>query len=136
MSNDKERNQEEVNLFEAGMVHKGEYRDYQYYVKKVGEGWARQTWLCGYVTVPGDKDFVEFVDDEKDNLEVHGGVTFFDYIEGYGQLIGFDCAHCGDSIAVQDTHYVVDMCKALIGQLILLRRQFNNERGGKLNEQK
>ncbi|MFN0604436.1 hypothetical protein [Facklamia hominis] len=57
--------------------------------------------LCGYVVVPQyhpyfEKSLYNFDDTSLLELEVHGGVTFADYIDKDIYAIGFDCAHAGD----------------------------------------
>lgn len=57
--------------------------------------------LCGYVVLPQDHPFFEknlcnFADTSLFELEVHGGVTFADYLDKDSYAIGFDCAHADD----------------------------------------
>jgi hypothetical protein len=51
--------------------------------------------LNGYVYVPRTHPIVG--GEEAYELDVHGGVTFFDEVDG-GFCIGFDCSHAGDYI--------------------------------------
>ena len=51
--------------------------------------------LNGYVYVPRTHPIVE--GDEAYELDVHGGITFFDEVDGVF-CIGFDCSHAGDYI--------------------------------------
>lgn len=61
-------------------------------------------WYCGYVGIPTNHPFFEKNYDEID-ISVHGGLTFSDYMDGIW-FIGFDCAHVGDNIKIQDIDYV------------------------------
>jgi hypothetical protein len=49
--------------------------------------------LCGYVLLPSEHPF--FRKDRFDDVEVHGGITFADEIDGWWQ-VGFDCGHGWD----------------------------------------
>lgn len=54
--------------------------------------------LCGYVVLTSDNKLYGLDYDElysKLNVQVHGGLTYSDEVEG-GWAIGFDCAHAGD----------------------------------------
>ncbi len=51
-------------------------------------------WFCGYVGVALDSPYVTGLLD-KDQLEVHGGITYEKEASGYFWL-GFDCAHSSD----------------------------------------
>jgi hypothetical protein len=86
--------------------------------------------LCGYVVIPDDlRETVASL--SVNELEVHGGVTFNDYITkvelGDNPLyaIGFDCAHAGDLIPGMDSSegvyrnigYVKAECRKLAKQV-------------------
>lgn len=90
-------------------------------------------WYNGYVILPDDHELVDkfYGDFEKEyELEVHGGITFSDYLsrimdlenmdleEGY--VLGFDCNHVGDNPVDCNQGYVANECKKLIDQLINL----------------
>ena len=83
--------------------------------------------------LPDDHELVDkfYGDFEKEyELEVHGGITFSDYLsrimdlenmdleEGY--VLGFDCNHAGDNPVDCNQGYVENECKKLIDQLINL----------------
>lgn len=91
--------------------------------------------LCGYVILPENHPYIglSFYDVECDenplyDLDVHGGITFVGYINGYGYAIGFDCAHAGDYVPSfnnykysldvwRDEAFVIDELKRLTAQL-------------------
>jgi len=50
---------------------------------------------CGYVHIPTrHKLYRKNYDDV--NIQVHGGLTFSDFLQPGRWFIGFDCAHCDD----------------------------------------
>ena len=58
---------------------------------------------CGYVEV-SEKLFKQ-LEDKRDLLDCHGGITFYDNVESENNIqlpegcwVGFDCAHCIDGI--------------------------------------
>lgn len=96
--------------------------------------------LCGYVILPENHPYtgIDLYDDDDKNtlykLDVHGGVTFTDYVEdGYEHagdyVIGFDCAHAGDYVprfsdftpfadgVWRDEAFVINELKRLVEQL-------------------
>ncbi len=52
-------------------------------------------YLCGYVKIPESHNEFGKIDNFESDLDVHGGVTFSEFIEN-NFFIGFDCAHSGD----------------------------------------
>lgn len=80
---------------------------------------------CGYVEIPREHPlYGKYYDDKKvEELDVHGGITFAgqDIDTGKGWWIGFDCAHFGDNIHVQNREYVRNEIKSLIEQLKEIR---------------
>ena len=48
-------------------------------------------WYCGYVRFKHDLQI------DVDEVEVHGGVTFFERYDNGTVVYGFDCNHMGDS---------------------------------------
>lgn len=54
-------------------------------------------YLCGYVNIHKDHEMYGIIDNYDVDLDVHGGVTYSDFI-GDDFYIGFDCAHSGDYI--------------------------------------
>jgi hypothetical protein len=94
--------------------------------------------LCGYVELPKEHKLYDNISEENIynnfNLEVHGGVTFTGRKQFKKQniiidnVIGFDCAHCGDFSPYgnlmyyeyeeyRDIGYVINECKKLAKQL-------------------
>lgn len=83
-----------------------EYKDYLCRMKRIShlEGHNKDHMfgghLCGYVQVPSDLNLVE--KDYDLDFDVHGGITFNQYIEESedkgAYWIGFDCAHSHDYI--------------------------------------
>lgn len=74
--------------------------------------------------IPEDHPFYgAYYDDLEDDIVVHGGLTFSGDIEDVdGFLLGFDCAHYGDSPEVQDEEYTLNECKKLVDQLIKIEK--------------
>ena len=102
--------------------------------------------LCGYAKLPENHPYIGLdlydimhVNNPLYELDVHGGVTFADYIgDGYATgfgcahvgdyVIGFDCAHTGDYVPSfnsykysldvwRDEAFVIDELKRLTEQL-------------------
>lgn len=123
------------------------YKGYMYFIKHIfRDGYytnffrellegdqISNDWYNGYVILPDDHELVDkfYGDFEEDyDLEVHGGITFSDYLsqimdlenmdleEGY--VLGFDCNHAGDNSTDCNQEYVENECKKLIDQLINL----------------
>ncbi len=79
------------------------------------QGLDRETWLCGYVYLPETHPYYTFTSENQlTHLDVHGGITFVD-----GGIIGFDCAHIGDSRESQNELFVTQELENLVGQLDL-----------------
>lgn len=112
------------------------YRDKEYdnIFREMLEGALMSTnWYNGYVILPDYHELVDkfYGDFEKDyDLEVHGGITFSDYLSKImdlenmdledGYVLGFDCNHVGDNPKDCNQEYVENECKKLIDQLINL----------------
>jgi hypothetical protein len=84
-----------------------------------GYGWGN-----GYVVIPSTHPlFKENVDyDSFDELNVHGGVTYYNYIKNSdgvceGLKIGFDTSHYGDNSSNCSEQYVINEIKSLVEQL-------------------
>lgn len=58
--------------------------------------------FCGYIVLPPDHPYFEKCVYEFDEalleLDVHGGITFSDYLDKDTYAIGFDCAHAADYV--------------------------------------
>ena len=89
-----------------------------------------EDWHCGYVGVPAGHplfmvDYMDGYTNSGDGLVsrellycVHGGITYSGGIGSDGLwYFGFDCAHHGDSIHVQDVGYCTNECEELAIQL-------------------
>ena len=97
---------------------------------------------CGYVGVSKESklykkeyDYFDYEDKTLDNIKVHGGITFSEFIHKKNNDIwyfGFDCAHCDDwslllghtkmllvdeNAIYRDKEYVIGECKKLAEQL-------------------
>lgn len=72
---------------------------------------------CGYVKVDKENKNYGLSYDDLDDMCVHGGVTFSDFI-GEDYWFGFDCAHCNDSFEIQTLQYCEYECERLAEQLI------------------
>lgn len=115
------------------IVRKEDYRGYTIVVKKFHEDdfypfltdeSVNNIWYCGYAVIPEDHPFYgAYYDDLEDDIVVHGGLTFSGDIEDVdGFLLGFDCAHYGDSPEVQDEEYTLKECKKMVDQLIKIEK--------------
>ncbi|WP_099321134.1 hypothetical protein [Anaerococcus sp. Marseille-P3625] len=112
------------------------YRDKEYdnIFREMLEGTLMSTdWYNGYVILPDDHELVDkfYGEFEKEyDIEVHGGITFSDYLSKImdlevmdledGYVLGFDCNHAGDNPVHCNQRYVENECKKLIDQLINL----------------
>lgn len=109
-------------------------KEYDNIFREILEGVLMSTnWYNGYVILPEGHELVDkfYWDFEKDyDLEVHGGITFSDYLSKIIDLeemnledeyvLGFDCNHAGDNPVNCNQKYVENECKKLIDQLINL----------------
>lgn len=80
---------------------------------------------CGYVTIPND--YPKF--DYEGEIECHGGITYQESVKD-GIKIGFDCAHSGDLIDLnnffsdrdvsiyRDKNYVIDQVNYIVSQIL------------------
>lgn len=73
---------------QEGDYENGIYRGIKYRIQRMGH---LKHW-CGYIFVPDTEPRIN-----KDDLYVHGGITFEDNIEGFN-IYGFDCSHSFDII--------------------------------------
>lgn len=95
---------------------------------------------CGYVGVPAGHPLykVAYTDCVKDSetleslIDIHGGVTFTDFIEDFDEwFIGFDCAHLGDKTAfwedgvLRSKGYVIQECESLSEQIAKLEEDLS-----------
>ena len=129
----------------AKLVDIGLYKGYLYlikhiytdinetnYFREIFEGTnIANDWYNGYVILPKEHELVDkFYGDfeEEYDLNVHGGITFSDYLSKIIDLeeiglenrytLGFDCNHAGDNSTECNKKYVENECKRLIDQLI------------------
>ena len=72
---------------------------------------------CGYVKVDRENKNYKLSYDDLEDVYVHGGVTFSDFIDGE-YWFGFDCAHYNDSFEIQSLEYCVYECENLAKQLL------------------
>ncbi|WP_313327679.1 hypothetical protein [Enterobacter oligotrophicus] len=78
---------------------------------------------CGYVSVP---DEISDLDLEEVLIDVHGGITFDGFADWSGgvRVVGYDCAHAGDSCygyddgIWRDVDFCVGECEKLAAQLV------------------
>lgn len=147
---DKENKEVFINL-EKWMIDKvvrvDNYKGYMFFIKHISrDGYytnffrelseevpISNDWYNGYVILPDDHELVDkfYRDFEKEyDIEVHGGITFSDYLSEImelenmdfedGYVLGFDCNHAGDNSINCNQEYVENECKKLIDQLINL----------------
>lgn len=111
------------------------YSGYRYVIKRMDY----LGHLCGYVKIKSkrlERDNDDYTLLERD-IDVHGGVTYLSRLQGEnGCWIGFDCAHAGDVVPVneevygvfrdtseyRDLRYVRKECKRMIKQLKEMER--------------
>lgn len=105
-----------------GKHYKEEYRGIPFKLRR-GHG---KTWF-GTIFINPDLDL------DTDDIEVHGGITYEEYIDGY-RKIGFDCAHAGDAFPdpqvsrflpqenskYRTKEFVINECRSVIDQIIEL----------------
>lgn len=71
---------------------------------------------CGYVVLK-DKEYVE-----DDLIGCHGGVTWHGYHDRLGKtVIGFDCAHYGDTLDNCTLEYCMGECESIVEQILKLK---------------
>ena len=91
---------------------------------------------CGYVDVPYENwikyDTLAGVQSIDDLIEVHGGVTFNEYIfDKAAHRIGFECTHVGDKMpklnhlanadsgdTYRDLAFVIAECESMVDQIL------------------
>jgi len=118
-----------------------DYSGYACLIKKI----PRLLNLCGYVLIPKEHFLYDkSMDELNEILDVHGGITFNNYLTKYEYFIGFDCGHAGDIIpeihrympellidrpnwSYKDSDYVRNELKSLVDQIIILGRGIKNE---------
>lgn len=95
--------------------------------------------LCGYVLVDKNNELYKDHENHKDNLSVHGGITFDGFIDG-DFYIGFDCAHFGDLTTIldfeypisrhvyRDKEYVIKETERLAKQIIKYSKEYKRKR--------
>lgn len=95
---------------------------------------AKRTWKghwCGYITVPSTHPWAKSEENYADDcdINVHGGVTFYEKDNDGNTVVGFDCSHFGDASPewsenkfassggeYRNIHYVFDELKDLAKQ--------------------
>lgn len=102
--------------------------------------WANYSHRCGYVELTKDSIFYGMTNEYEvhvilqksiNDLDVHGGVTFFDIPywldplpEDSNFFVGFDCAHSGDATRystagiLRSLEYCMEECESLARQLM------------------
>lgn len=102
--------------------------------------WANDSHRCGYVELTEDSIFYGITNEREvhvilqrsiEDLEVHGGVTYFDtpywihpLPEDSNMFVGFDCAHASDATRYNTTgtlkslDYCIEECESLARQLM------------------
>ena len=78
-------------------------------------------WYCGYVCIPATHKLFKVPYQDLD-IDCHGGLTYSEK-EGKDWVIGFDCAHCGDTPILQNEDYVINECKKIVDQLEVIKEQ-------------
>lgn len=85
----------------------------------------KNEWYCGYVCIENYLNIKElkfkyfkYLKYFENNIDCHGGITFFDVLDDNKLYIGFDCNHFGDSIQKCNIEYCKKQCQYIIDQLI------------------
>lgn len=92
------------------------YKGYKYYIRRRSLDF--RDFYCGYVEIPKDHICYGVDEDDLEEINVHGGLTFSGYLDFSDEyLLGFDCAHAGDDTSVEDANYTANECERLIDQL-------------------
>jgi hypothetical protein len=88
--------------------------------------------LCGYVDIPKGHQYFGIEPDEI-HVDVHGGITFTNFIANDIYRIGFDCAHIGDYVPEAMLHFpgqhywtfdeVAAETKRLVDQLVQVKAE-------------
>lgn len=119
-------------------VEEDEYKGCRYYITENSFGIdlalldmlsPSLSWYCGYVIIPKTSSLykLDTSDDKVQSIDVHGGITFADYMhDSSGKKVfclGFDCSHAGDNIYDQDLCYVREECKKLIEEIIRIDKE-------------
>ena len=87
--------------------------DFGYHMDSFVNGWH-----CGYVEVTKDElDKYDYIIEDSDKINCHGGITFSDKGDFGKYYIGFDCNHFGDSIDECSLDYCIEQCKYIVKQL-------------------
>lgn len=77
-----------------------------------------EDYRCGYVVLNKNISL------DTDDINCHGGITFYGYHDRLNlSVIGFDCAHYGDSLDVCTLDFCISECESIVKQLIA----FNSE---------
>lgn len=96
---------------------------------------AKRTWIghwCGYITIPSTHPWAQSEEPyaEDCDINVHGGVTFYEKDNDGNTVVGFDCGHSFDASPswsehksftsfggkYRDIYYVLDQLKSLASQ--------------------
>jgi len=105
------------------IIKEEKYKGFKFQVKLMENCGS---WHCGYVSVPKDHSIINKTKDNSypgginyDNIDliIHGGLTYASK-EDDMIVIGFDCAHLGDTIEICDEEFVTLECKSMIDQII------------------
>lgn len=114
----------------AKIIKTDDYLGYTYHIRKlsykerpffIDDFTNNAKWFCGYVEVPEDHPLfgLEYSDPEFPDFEVHGGITFTDFLhETDTYCIGFDCNHYLDDPHIQNADFTEIECLKLIEQVI------------------
>lgn len=123
-------------------IANGEYKGFNYYVLNLG------IHPCAYVDVTETK--LKNVEYDRIDIECHGGLTYSDHklltVDKEGWFIGWDYAHAGDYAGYDinfpfitspgrkwTTQEIVDECKEVIDQLVVLLKENDVPRYGMTN---
>lgn len=70
-------------------------------------------WRCGYVVIGKTKGI------NTESIKCHGGITCAEHHYKLNEfVIGFDCAHWGDSTDVCTLDYCISECESIVEQIL------------------
>jgi len=101
---------------DKSMVFEDSHKGYDFLIKYIGEPIGIRKHYCGYVKIPKNHKYYKFRY-KLLNIDIHGGISFAEYIEN-DLWIGWDYAHHGDDKIEYDLIDIIKDCCSVIMQLL------------------
>lgn len=96
------------------------YKDYECLITYASNS-CFEDYRCGYVVLMDD-DYIN-----TQNISCHGGVTCYGWHDRLGKsVVGFDCAHYGDTLEICTLDYCIQQCESIVDQLLTLNKGEEN----------